>query len=180
MANESPIRKIRCPHCTWEIAVSNESGTEICPFCGNSVPYDFKSQREENKNVSYVDNSTGILIGSGNKDPKSVIIFLEDYLEKHKDTVEKIYNTIGVEEIKKVVDEIKLSHGGEKETWELDFLSVCAPAELRLDAILNEQQEMFELIEDGGSREQVYSKFDLIVEAMKGSADIKERVESLR
>lgn len=177
MAKESVIRKIRCPHCTWELAVSEESGEETCPFCGQSVSYDFSSQQEESKNVQFVDNSTGILIGNGNKDPRSVIIFLQDYLEKHKDTVGKIYNTFGVEELQKVVDEIKLSHGGEKETWELDFESVCAPAELRVKTISETEEEMCKLILEGGSREEVYTKFDVIVEAMKAFNDLKERIE---
>lgn len=177
MANENVIRKVRCPHCTWELAVSNESGEETCPFCGQTVSYNLKTDKDENNNVSYVDNSTGIIIGSGNKDPKSVIIFIEDYLEKHSDTIEKNYDSIGVEEIKKVVDEIKLSHGGEKDTWKLDFLSVCAPAEIRINSINKLEEEMCELIQDGGSREEVYSKFDVIVEAMKSFNEIKERIE---
>lgn len=177
MAKGSAIKQIRCPHCMNDLAVEGNSGKVYCPYCGEPVEYDFSNQEsQQTKNVSYVDNSTGIMIGSGNKDPQSVIIFLEDYLEKHQDTVRKMYNEVGVSQIKKLVDEIKLSHGGEKDTWKLDFLSVYLPAKLRLDSIKESQKEMVEIIKEGGSRSKAFSKFYVVVEGMKNSQDNRERV----
>ena len=177
MAKNGAIKQFRCPHCTNDLAVEGMSGQLYCPYCGELVSYDFSNQTsEQTKNVSYVDNSTGIMIGSGNKDPQSVIIFLEDYLEKHQDAVKKIYNEVGIYKIKPLVDEIKLSHGGEKETWKLDFLSIYLPAKMRLESIKQCQKEMVEAIKEGQPREKIYSKFDIIVEGMKSSQEIRERV----
>lgn len=175
----NPIRTIKCPYCGFQFASDKQSGTETCPMCMKEVSFDFSKQNDSGeKHVSYTDNSLGIMIGGGaNKDPQSVIIFLEDYIDKHKKQICSTFNEVGLPEFEEVIKEIKLSHGAEKETWKLELLAVLSPLEARLEMIEEIKKEMIESIEKGEKHEKVYAAFDNYTEAQKDTFSILEELE---
>ena len=176
MAN--PIRTIKCPYCGFHFASDKQSGTETCPMCMKEVSFDFSKQNEPlEKHVNYTDNSLGIMIGGGaNKDPQSVIIFLEDYIDKHKLQICSTYNEAGLQEFEEIIKEIKLSHGAEKETWELELLSFLLPLEARLEMIEEYKKEMIQAIEEGEKHEKIYATFDKFIDAQKDTFSIQEEL----
>ena len=153
------IRTYSCPHCGFKLSVGEKTGRVECPKCGGFSDIAVQKEAPQPKNVEYTDKSFNMaFIGGATKNPESVIIYLQDYLEKESAYLRGEYGDVGVRELNDVIQEIKLSQGDKKETWKLAFLAVSEPARLRIDSLEEIKKKIEELVQDNKS-DDAYSNF---------------------
>ena len=173
------IVSIKCSNCTASINVSTGMDVVICPYCNTRQKIDFssKSDIKNDRTINLNDNSTSLFIGQSAKDPASVVIFIEDYIEKNKDSIKYDFNSIGIDQFKKVISEIKMANGTNKDTWKAEFLSIAEATKIRID-YLNELLDVIAKNITDNEMELVYSNFDAYCDAVNAINENKDEIVS--
>ncbi len=174
------IVTIKCSSCTAGINVNSKSNGEdvvVCPYCNTRQKIDFssKSETKMERTVNVNDNSTSLFIGQSGKDPVSVVIFLEDYIEKNKDSIKYDFSSIGIEQFKRVISEIKMTDGTNKDTWKAEFLSIAEATKIRIEYLNELLDETAKNITDN-DMESAYSNFDTYCDAVTAINENKDEI----
>ena len=170
------IRTYSCPHCGFKLSVGEKTGRVECPQCGFFSDISVQKEAPQPKNVEYTDKSFNMaFIGGATKNPESVLIYLQDYLEKESAYLRGEYGDVGIRELNDVIQEIKLSQGDKKETWKLAFLAISEPARLRIDSLEEIKKKIEELVQNNKT-DDAYSNFFKYTSAVKSLKEKEDKI----
>lgn len=175
MASEKATYLERCcPHCGFKLSFEQKDKTIECPKCANTVTIEMAEKVTESKEIVVNDNSSSLAIISGaDKNPESILIFLEDYFEVDKREEYEEFSLVGTRNVNRLIEELKLTHGNEMLTWKAVFYSIVKPALIRFDLLDDAKNEIANAISDENEEETIrlFENFQLASEELSGTKE---------